>query len=181
MRFNQVGSSVGVGMRWVVASAVCLSACAPALNWRETRPAGSGASALFPCKPDGHVRRVTLARTELSMQLTSCTAADSVYALSHVDVGDPVRLTSVLQALQAALADNIGGPVVLLGPQQVPGMTPHRLSQRLALSGNRPDGSLIEAQAVFFTHGTIVYQASVVGHRLDAEAVDTFFAALKRP
>lgn len=156
-----------------------LSACSPALNWRETRPPDSGLSALFPCKPDHHVRRVTLAGAELMMQLSSCTAADSVYALSRVDVGQAVRVTPVLQALREAAAENIGGPTTVKDPQPVPGMTPHPLAQRLGWSGKRADGSMIAAQAMFFTQGTQVYQATVVGTRLNAGAVDTFFAALK--
>lgn len=164
-----------------VALASVLSACSPALNWRETRPPGSGVSALFPCKPDHHIRRVTLAGTELAMQLSSCTAADNVYALSHIDVGRADRVTPVLQALREAAAENIGGPTAVHGPQPVPGMTPHPLAQRLGWRGTRADGSVIAAQATFFAQGTHVYQATVVGAGLDTDAVDTFFAALKLP
>jgi len=158
-----------------------LSACSPALNWRETHPPDSVVSALFPCKPDHHIRRVKLAGTELAMQLSSCTAADSVYALSHIDVGQAERVTPVLEALRKLAADNIGGPTAVKGPQPVPGMTPHPLAQRLGWSGTRADGSIIAAQATFFTQGTQVYQATVVGTRLDASAMDTFFSALKLP
>lgn len=164
-----------------IALASALWACTPALNWRETHPPGSGVSALFPCKPDHHTRRVTLVGTELAMQLSSCTAADSVYALSHIDVGQAEQVTPVLQALREAAAGNIGGPTAVQGTQPVPGMTPHPLAQRLGWRGTRADGSTIEAQAAFFTQGTQVYQATVVGKRLDADAVDTYFAALKLP
>jgi len=164
-----------------IALACGLSACSPALNWRETHPPDSGVSALFPCKPDHHLRRVKLAGAELMMQLSSCTAADSVYALSHVDVGQAARVTPVLQALREVAAENIGGPTAVNDPQPVPGMTPHPLAQRLGWSGTRSDGSVIAAQAMFFTQGTHVYQATVVGTQLDAGAIDTFFAALKLP
>ena len=158
-----------------------LVACSPALNWRETRPPNSEVSALFPCKPDHHVRRVTLAGAELAMQLSSCTAADSVYALSRIDVNRADRVTPVLQALREAAAGNIGGPTAVKGAQPVPGMAPHPLAQRLGWSSLRADGTPIAAQATFFTRGTQVYQATVVGARLDADALDTFFAALKLP
>jgi hypothetical protein len=164
-----------------IALACGLSACSPALNWREIHPPDSGVIALFPCKPDHHTRRVTLAGTALAMQLSSCTAADSVYALSHIDVGQAVRVTPVLQGLRQVAAENIGGPTAVSDLQPVPGMTPHPLAQRLGWRGTRPDGSVIAAQAMFFTQGTHVYQATVVGTRLDAVAVDTFFAALKLP
>ncbi len=164
-----------------LAVAVGLAACTPALNWRETRPPNSGVVALFPCKADHHVRRVTLAGAALAMQLSSCTAADSVYALSHIDVGQADRVTPVLQALREAAADNIGGAATAQGAQPVPGMAPHPLAQRLGWRGVRADGSSIAAQALFFTQGVHVYQATVVGTRLDADAVDVFFAAVKRP
>ena len=67
------------------------------------------------------------------------------------------------------------------GPQGVPGATPNPLAQRMGWSGKRADGSTIAAQATFFTQGTQVYQATVVGTRLDVDAVDTFFSGLKLP
>ena len=165
----------------LIALAAGLCACTPALNWRETHPPDSAVTALFPCKPDHHIRRVTLAGAELAMQLSSCTAADSVYALSQIDVGQADRVTPVLLALREAAAQNIGGPTTVQGPQPVPGMTPHPLAQWLGWRNAREGGSTIEAQAAFFTQGTHVYQATVVGKRLDAEAVDIYFAALKLP
>ncbi len=164
-----------------IALAGCLSACSPALNWRETHPPGSVVSALFPCKPDHHIRRVVVAGAERAMQLSSCTAVDSVYALSHIDVGEAGQVTPVLQALRDAAAGNMGGPTAVKGTQAVPGMTPNPLAQRLGWSGTRADGSTIAAQATFFTQGTQVYQATVVGTKLDVEAVDTFFSGLKLP
>ena len=164
-----------------LAVAVCLAACTPALNWRETRPPNSVVVALFPCKPDHHVRRLTLAGVPLAMQLSSCTASGNVYALSHIDVGQAERVTPVLQALREATADNIGGAATVKDAQPVPGMAPHPLAQRLGWRGVRSDGSGIAAQALFFTQGVQVYQATVVGTQLDTDAVDVFFAALKLP
>lgn len=157
----------------------CLVACSPALNWREIRPPDSPVTAMFPCKPDHHSRRVTVAGAELSMQLSSCTASDNVYALSRIDAGRAGRVTPVLEALRQVAAENVGGPPTVKGVQPVPGMAPHPLAQRLGWSGTRPDGSTIAAQATFFTQGTQVYQATVVGTRLDADAADTFFSGLK--
>lgn len=158
-----------------------LVACSPALNWREIRPPDSVVTAMFPCKPDHHSRRVTVAGAELAMQLSSCTASDAVYALSRINTGQADRVTPVLEALRQAAMENIGGPTSVKGVQSVPGMAPHPLAQRLAWSGVRADGSPIAAQATFFTQGTQVYQATVVSTRLDAEAVDTFFSGLKLP
>ncbi|MDO9316352.1 MAG: hypothetical protein Q7T97_17600 [Burkholderiaceae bacterium] len=156
-----------------------VAACSPALDWRDTLVPDSGASAVFPCKPDAHVRQVVLAGAGRKMHLASCMAADTVYAVSHVDVGDLGQVTEAMQALRALAAENVGGAAKVIAPQTVPGMTPHPLAERLAVAGKRSDGSVIEAQAIFFTQATVVYQATVVGGHLDPDAVDTFFSALK--
>lgn len=156
-----------------------LSACTPALNWRDVRPPDSAAQALFPCKPEHHTRRVMLAGAELAMHLSSCTAADNIYALGYVDVGQADRVTPVLQALREAAAGNMGVATTVQGALVVPGMTPHPLAQRLLWQGHRTDGSSMVMQAAFFTQGTQVYQATVVGSQLDREAVDTFLAGLR--
>ncbi|MBX9793257.1 MAG: hypothetical protein K2Y02_03045 [Burkholderiaceae bacterium] len=170
--------------RWLLGIAVTgglLAACSPALDWRETPVPESALSALFPCKPDAHVRRVALAGATREMHLASCAADDTVFAVSHVDVGDPARVTEVMQALRALAAENIGGTAKVVSALRIPGMTPNPLAERLAMTGKRMDGLVIEAQAVFFTRAAVVYQATVVGTRVDAEAVDTFFTALKLP
>ncbi len=174
---NEPARVLIIACAWILGGV--LTACSPALNWRETRVSGSSVYALFPCKPDAHVRRVALAGTELPMHMSSCAADGSVFAVSHVDVGDAQRVSQVLQALRTLAAGNIGAAATVIGAQQVPGMTPQPLAERLAMTGKRPDGSAIEVQAVFFAQAAVVYQASVVGNRLDTEAVDTFFAALK--
>jgi hypothetical protein len=58
-------------------------------------------------------------------------------------------------------------------------MTPHPLAARLSLEGRGTDGAAVHEQAVFFARGLRVYQATVVGPVLDAEAADTFFSGLK--
>lgn len=156
-----------------------LSACTPALNWRDVRPPDTAVSALFPCKPEHHTRRVTLAGVELAMHLSSCTAADNIYALGYVDVGQADRVTAVLQALRDAAASNMGVATMVQGPLTIPGMTPHPLAQRLLWQGQRADASPMAMQAAFFTEGTQVYQATVVGSQLNREAVDTFLAGLR--
>ena len=49
----------------------------------------------------------------------------------------------------------------------------------VALLGRRPDGSSVRQQAAFFAHGLRIYQASVLGSELPAEATETFFLGLK--
>ena len=156
-----------------------LLGCSPALDWREINPEGDGAGALFPCRPENRVRQVNLSNQVMEMHLASCTAGGSNYALSRLDASDPMKVGPLMQQLYSLASSNIGGAPGSVGPYSVPGMTPSELARRLTVKGVRGDGTSIEANAVFFTRGSVVYQATVVGSQIDQEAADTFFAALK--
>ncbi len=158
--------------------AASLLACTPVLDWRETQPPESGAVAMFPCKPDRFMRSVTLAGQKVQMYLASCSAGGATYALSHATLMDPTRIAETLEALRLLAASNIGGQATVLSALNVPGMTPHRLSERLAIQG-RADGRVLREEVGVFTRGLRVYQATVIGETLDAQATDTFFAGLR--
>ena len=164
----------GVGL------AASLLACTPVLDWRETQPPESGAVAMFPCKPDRFMRSVMLAEQVVQMYLVSCSAGGATYALSHAELVDPTRIAAVLKALRLLAASNIGGRATVLSALNVPGMTPHRLSERLAIQG-RADGRVLHEEVGIFTRGLRVYQATVIGEVLDPQATDTFFAGLRLP
>ena len=66
--------------------------CAPVLDWREVRPAGSGVSLLFPCKPDSQSRLVRLAGMQVRLVLLACAAGGSTWGLAHADVVDPASV-----------------------------------------------------------------------------------------
>ncbi|HJV94503.1 MAG TPA: hypothetical protein VJ608_00645, partial [Albitalea sp.] len=66
--------------RWS-ALVLSLAACSPALDWRDVQPEGSGAAALFPCKPDRFARSVMLAGAKVQMVLASCAASGTTFAL----------------------------------------------------------------------------------------------------
>lgn len=158
-----------------------LAACTPTFDWREARPAG-GLTVLFPCKPDPFVRRVALIGAPQPMSLWSCAADGATFAVSMVEAREPAEVPALLQRLQDALAGNLGGPTPAAAQSvqaSVPGATPQPLSKRLLLRGRAGDGQLIEAQGQFFSRGTLVFQATVLGRRLDEQAIDTFFSSLK--
>ena len=80
---------------------------------------------------------------------------------------------------RAAALTNLGGASSTALPMQIGGATPHAQAAMLVLRGRRPDGSAVAQQAAFFAKGLRVYQASVIGSELPAEATDTFFAGLR--
>ncbi|HQQ70421.1 MAG TPA: hypothetical protein PLL92_08940 [Alicycliphilus sp.] len=160
-----------------VATALC--ACAPALDWREVRAEGSGLRLQMPCKPSGQSRDLALAGQTVNLKLLACSSAGHTWGLAFADVADPVRLGPALAALRAAAAANLGATAPATGDVRVPGATPHPASGRQRLQGHLPGGKRVHMEVALFAHGTVVYQASVLGEALDEEAVQVFLSALR--
>ena len=158
--------------------ALLLAACGPALDWREMQPPGAHLRLAMPCRPASHQREVPLAGVTVAMTLFACQVEGGTYALSHADLGDPGRVGPALEALLAAAERNVQGHDRELEPAVVPGMTPQALARRWRLAGRLPDGRTVMSQGVVFAHGTRVYQATIVGERIEAEAARHFFEAL---
>ena len=164
------------------APAACLgglAACSPALDWREVRVEGREAAVLLPCKPAAHARQVRLGDDSVTLTLQACQAAGMTWGVASADVADPARVGAALQALRESSAGNLGSPSAAALPLQVAGATPQAASGRAAYAGRRPDGQPVQAQVAVFSRGTVVYQATVLGERLSAEAADTFFGSLR--
>jgi hypothetical protein len=163
---------------WSLAACL-LAGCAPALDWREVRPEGSGLRLWFPCKPASHARNVALAAGQVRLQLSACKAGDLTWALAQADVGEPARVGPALAELDAAAARNLAATQARPLPLQVDGATPNPASRRVLLDGRLPNGRAVTEQVAVFAKGTQVFQATVLGERVDAEAADTFFGSLR--
>ena len=160
-------------------AAFVLVACSPALDWRESRPPDSDVVALFPCRPQPFARQLALAGETVQMHLISCSAGKATYAIAYAPLADPAKVTAALTQLRDAAAANIGAAPAVASPWSLPGMTPHPLAQKLLVEGRGADGKAVREQAVFFVKGLRVYQATIVGTVIDAEAAETFFNGLK--
>jgi hypothetical protein len=165
----------------LIVLAWALAACAPALDWREVRTEGAGLVGWLPCKPERFDRRLEVAGQAVRMRLMSCAAAGATYAIGELELPDPSRAGAVLEALQGAMARNLGEAAPQRAPWSVPGAVALAQMQRVRASGTLGDGTAVRAEAVFFARGTQAYQASVVGAHTEAEAVEAFFGALKLP
>ena len=152
--------------------------CSPTFDWREARPA-DGLTVLFPCRPGEATREVTIAGVRQAMNLWSCSAGDLTFAVSRVEASDSARVGPLLEALRGAMVGNVAGSAPETVAAAVPGATPHPLAQRLVLRGQRADGAPLEVQGQFFCQGLRVFQATVIGARLDPQALDLFFSSLK--
>jgi hypothetical protein len=165
----------------VLAAANTLAGCSPALDWREFEPEGSGLVVTFPCRPDRHARKVTVAGALARMDMLVCAAGGATYAVSFVDVAEPAGVAAALADLRAVATTNLRAAAAVPVDARVRGMTPHPMAARLMLAGHRPDGTEVQQHAVFFSKGLRVYQASVVGEKPSDDAVDTFFDGLRLP
>lgn len=144
------------------------------------RPEGAPVLTLFPCKPSGPTRSVPLAGAPAAVTVLSCDAQGMTFGLTFADVGEPLRVGPALEALAAVAAGNVGASAPAAPASAiVPGATPNPRAGRLNLQGRRPDGSTIQVQLALFAHGTQVFQATVLGSRIDQDASDTFFGALQ--
>ena len=161
-----------------------LLACSPVFDWRETRPEGSGAVAMFPCRPVKQERSVRIGAAVLPMQLHSCRAGDTLFLIAAVDVADPAEVTPLLIAFRAQALANLGAVAGgEAGPFAVAGATPNPQSGRVGIVAARPDGRRVGAQAAFFVKGLRLYQATVLGAdgSPGRDVVDTFFGAIRLP
>ena len=155
-------------------------ACTPRFDWREVQPEGSGLTVLFPCKPASRARRLPLAGVTVEMALYACSAGGSTFAVGFADVGQPQLVRHALEELAAAAVRNATAQdAPASAPLRVEGATPNALAGRQAFNGLLPDGQRIQEQVAVFVRGTRVFQATVVGARLDAEAIEYFFGALR--
>jgi len=170
-------SAAGVGC--ACAAALLLVACAPALDWREVRPDGSGASLLMPCKPIAQERRLPLAGHPVQLLLHACSAGGQTWGLGHADVVDPAQVGVALAALRDGAVANVAAGSTERLPLQVPGATPQPASERLRFEGRLPDGRPVHVQLAVFARGTRVFQATALGEHLPVAAAETFFGSIR--
>ena len=162
-----------------MAFAGLLLACSPSLDWRTTPVSNTALAALFPCKPDHFSRRLSLAGQSQLVTLTSCQAAGLTFAVAAADVQQPHLAPAALAALRQSAEQNFGGSVQLLAPRTVQGADTGGRAQRVSAELARAEGEPLRAQMLFFSHGSWVFQATVMGTSPTAEAVEFFFDNLK--
>jgi hypothetical protein len=172
MPFDRLSASTAVALGVV--------ACTPTLDWRELRPQDSSVRAMFPCKPASHSRDVALAGSTVTMTMYACAAGGTTYALAFADMRDPSVVTPALEELtQAARAHLSAAASAAPRLLSVPGMTPNARASQWLLQGMLPDGRPVQEHGAVFVHGTQVYQATMLGTSLNAEAQESFFGALR--
>ena len=166
-----------------MATMVALGACSPAHDWRDVRPSGTQVQLQFPCRPVAQQRAVPLAGPAVSLSLLACTAGGQTYALAHADMADPARVGPALAELRRTTVAKLPADQVPARALSIPGATPNEHSGRLQLQGRAASAArgAVKMELVLFAHGTQVFQASVLGETVPADAAETFFSSIGFP
>lgn len=165
--------------RWASVCAVAVSACTPALDWREVRPEGVRATALFPCKPQHHRRSVTVREAALPMQLVACSAAGRSFGVAYVDVASSSEVDAALVAMAASANANLTQADIKSSPLSIPGMTPNAKAALISSRGVASTGAQVQLDVGVFAKGLRVYQATAFGANLERDVADTFFSGIR--
>ena len=95
----------------LLAAAALLSACSPALDWRDVRPKDVNILLTYPCKPEQIAQDVVLADQTVKMSMTGCVADKMTFALAHARLPSPALAARALAQLHLAAVDNVHGRV----------------------------------------------------------------------
>ncbi len=165
----------------VLAWAACLAglmACQPALNWRAARVEGTQLTLLFPCKPDHTSRNIQLAAVELSMQLLSCSAQGSTYALTHATLAPGGNVDQALAHWRRATLAHVSAThIEELASTPLGALARSQKYSAMRATGTAPSGEKLQLEARWFAQGLQVFQAVVYTQGIAPEAL----AALREP
>ena len=179
LELSQRMQSVGRKAAALLVAIAGLSACSPALDWRQLRPDGWGLVVSLPCRPADLVRQVPLAGPPVELRLLACSADGHTFAMASADMADPARVDPALRALGAAALANVQGRVEAEQAAAGPGMPPYRGARRWQVAGRLPDGAAVREQVLVFARGLRVFQATVVGPQADGNMAQPFFDSIE--
>lgn len=158
-----------------------ISACTPALNWREVRfesTDGSTLKAVLPCKPDTATRKQQLGGIQVDLSMMGCVANETTFTLSRMPLVNPLDAPKVLAAWQAAAAANVKANPAPSMTATVAGAGAWPIASRVTLTG-----AATQAHMLWFAKqsstGLTLYQAAVYGKQPNNEAITTFFESLQ--
>lgn len=170
-----------VSARWCGLLALLLTACAPGLDWRESRPEAGDWKALFPCRPVHQTGRLAFGDDTVAWQVSSCQAGEVTWSVGMGMMQDPQRVRPALRALRAQVEARFPAAQAELVPQTVPGMTPQPEAGRWRWSARNDEGQLLRVEQGLFAHGSNVLQVLLIGPALTPEAAQVFFDGLSFP
>ncbi len=163
---------------WLLAILSILSACSPALNWREVRGSEAPYTVLLPAKPASFARPVDLGGFTVEMAMTAAEVDDMNFAVASARITDPAQRQAALAAMQAAMLRNIGSTGHTEKAVTLKGGVPATEVVATGKARNQAQVALT-LHARFAMHGDRVYQVIALGPvaQLSDETADTFLSS----
>lgn len=172
----------------VLAIALALVACTPALNWRELRDFGSSAALVLPCKPERTTRNVPLGGSPTELDVVGCAAGGATFAVMVAQLPAGQWPDEVLAGWQQATLANMQATPdsVRRSAFRPHGGLPLAQAQRVAAQGQHPDGRPVQLRAVWSAHsaaggGTELLHAVLYAEQPQDDVADAFFGAIRWP
>ncbi|MGO4576382.1 hypothetical protein AB4Z48_10070 [Cupriavidus sp. 2TAF22] len=177
----------------VAIAAICaLAACSPRYDWRTIQSNDGAYAALYPGKPSGAAREVSIAGRKLPMTMEAARVDETLFAVGVVTLpaDDAAMRQAALASMQAGLLGNLGPhPADAVKTRQVTVMS--AATPAVALEGvevqvaavSPQDKSARRLTARLVASGVHVYQAVVLEagdaarDQRQAEQVDQFLTS----
>lgn len=166
-----------------------VSACSPALNWREVPIQGTSMTALMPCKPDRSQRKISLAGNDVDMVMQSCDADGVTFALAHVSLPAaalvPAALAHWQQATWAHIVAHIGVHSGAHSGALAPAARPLKLPGNQipplvwTAQGKRSNGEAVEFNGLWAAQDAHLVQVAMYTPVPRAAVRDIFFDGFK--
>ncbi len=163
--------------------AALMSACTPALNWREVRFDQGRLVGWLPCKPDRAQRAVDLGGQAGELSMLGCAADDLDFTLGQLTLPAGLSAEQALQAWKvASLASLQANPATPTESWALAGAAPVPAPTRMLAQGRQG----VTAQWAWFAYDGHLYQAGVYTRsarstRPAQEAMQVFLSGFKLP
>lgn len=168
----------------LILSVCALTACSPTFNWRDWPLAGTPLTALFPCKPEQAEREVPLGGAPTVLHMHSCDAGGVTFAVAWIKVAETEHVAPALAQWRLATLGAIRADASQADdPKQrwEGGVAGAQQSVGMRAQGHDRQGRALQAQVLFFSRGTQVYQAALYGTQWSDEVGSSFFEGLRLP
>lgn len=179
---NMMKNILAKARRAAVFAAV-LTACSPPFNWRDVQPDNTALALLLPCKPDTAQQTVPMGGVPTALTVMGCDAGGATFAVAVADIGTATKLVEVLGQWQnvtlAGIKAGATGSDVQRTAAKVPGAAGTPAPVLIKALGQRANGSAIHSHALYFAHGTQVFQVVMLASTITPEAEDMFFSSVK--
>lgn len=153
-------------------SALVLTGCSPAYNWRDYNSPDAPYQAMFPDKPVTHKRSINLDGLTVDMTMTAAEIDGTVFAIGSAEAPDAAQAQAAVAAMKTAMVKNIGATVTREEKKDA--------AINIDAKGAQ-NGTPTRLVGHFESRGTRFYQVIVMGreNKVPPDEVDMFMSSFK--